>query len=136
MKAILKAALVALAAALFVTMRSGSAWSVEYYCPVTSKFDSEREYNQEHLRQYDYSVRIADLGETATVSRCSYTPSEARITCDRYEIDKIVSDEWVNIKKYYHFQSQFDVQLYANLRFVENNGRGGIAYGTCQIVSP
>ena len=135
MKTILKAALVALAAALFVTMHSGSAWSVEYNCPVTHKSDSEHEYGQEILDRYDYSVRIVDLGEIAAVSRCSYAPSETRITCDRYEIDKIVFDDRVRIKKYYHFQSQFDVQLFANLSFVENNGRGGIAYGTCQIVS-
>ncbi len=53
------------------------------------------------------------------------------MTCDRYEVDKVVLDEVARIKKYYVFSSQFDVQLYSDGRFIENNGRGTVAYGTC-----
>ncbi len=40
------------------------------------------------------------------------------------------------IKKFYVFRSQFDVQVYPDLSFIENNGRGGIAFGTCSVVAP
>ena len=58
------------------------------------------------------------------------------MTCDRYPMDKVVLDENVKIKKYYLFRSQFDVQLFADLLFIENNGRGGIAFGRCRVVAP
>jgi len=59
-----------------------------------------------------------------------------KITCDRYQMDTVVLDEQVKIKKYYLFQSQFDVQLFANLSFIENNGRGSVAYGKCRFIAP
>lgn len=51
-------------------------------------------------------------------------------------MEKVVFDENVKIKKYYLFRSQFDVQLFPDLSFLENNGRGSIAYGQCRLVSP
>jgi hypothetical protein len=50
-------------------------------------------------------------------------------------MDKVVFDEFVNIKKYYLFKSQYDFQLYEDLSFVENNGRGGISYGICSVIN-
>lgn len=32
--------------------------------------------------------------------------------------------------------AQFDVQIFPGPVFVENNGRGGIAFGRCRVVSP
>ncbi len=58
-------------------------------------------------------------------------------------VDKITSDDIntldgniIHIKKYYVFKGQFDVQLYPDLTFIENNGRGDIAYGKCELTSP
>lgn len=76
-------------------------------------------------------MKIEETRTGAYLSRCSYALSVARVTCDRYEVDKVVLDDVAQIKKYYVFRSQFDVQLFANQSFIENNGRGGIAYGTC-----
>jgi hypothetical protein len=115
---------------------SGPAWGVEYDCPVTHKLDGERVYSAEQLKRFQPVVKISDRGKAATLSRCSFSPSRKKVTCDSYETDKIVFDKNVKIKKYYVFSSQFDVQLYNNLLFVENNGRGTIAYGKCHVVSP
>jgi hypothetical protein len=30
--------------------------------------------------------------------------------------------------------SQYDIQLFPDMKFVENNGRGGIAFGTCKLL--
>jgi hypothetical protein len=81
-------------------------------------------------------VQIEEKGNTAFILRCSFAPSAERVTCDRYQVDKGVFDENVKIKKYYVFRSQFDVQLFSNLLFIENNGRGGIAYGRCSLIAP
>lgn len=113
-----------------------SAYAVEYSCEVTRKFDSEREFSREQIAKFQIANRVEESKDGAYVSRCSFSPSAGKFTCDRYKMDQVVFDENVKIKKYYHFKSQFDLQVFANLSFVENNGRGGIAYGKCSVVSP
>ncbi len=110
--------------------------AVEYHCIVEKKFDAEREYTPAQIEKGKYSVQIEENGDTTFVSRCSFSPSAQKVTCDRYQMDKVVQDYNVKIKKYYLFGSQFDVQLFASLLFVENNGRGSIAFGKCNVVAP
>lgn len=81
-------------------------------------------------------MKVEESGGGAFVSRCSFSPSANKVTCDRYQVDKVVFDENAKIKKYYVFRSQFDVQLFSDLSFIENNGRGDIAYGKCRVVAP
>jgi hypothetical protein len=121
---------------MLLVVPGGPVWGTEYECPVTQKLSSEHIYSQQNLKQYRYVVKIDDRGETAILSRCSFSPSQKKVTCDSYEVDKIDFDENVKIKKFYVFRSHFDVQLFSNLRFIENNGRGTIAFGNCRIVSP
>ena len=111
-------------------------WAVEYNCLVEKKFNSEITYTPQDLKKQKFSVKIEDNNKNSYLSRCSYSTIKSKVTCDRYKVDKIVFDEHVKIKKYYIFSSHFDVQLYPNMTFVENNGRGDIAYGTCQVTSP
>jgi len=110
--------------------------AVEYYCIVEKKFDSEREYTPAQIEKGKYSVQIEENRDFTFVSRCSFSPSAQKVTCDRYQMDKVAQDNNVKIKKYYLFGSQFDVQLFPSLFFIENNGRGGIAFGKCNVVAP
>ena len=112
------------------------AQAADYSCKVEAKFDRERVYSQAELQKGQFSVLIEERGDSAFLSRCSFTTSSREVTCDRYEVDKVVFDEHVRIKKFYVFHSQFDVQFYSDLSFIENNGRGGIAFGTCSVVAP
>lgn len=114
----------------------GFAAAAEYDCKVGKKLESEATYTPHQIEQGQFSVKIEESGGGAFVSRCSFAPSANKITCDRYQVDKVAFDEKVKIKKYYVFRSQFDVQLFPDLSFVENNGRGGIAYGKCRVVAP
>jgi len=68
--------------------------------------------------------------------RCSYVASRNGNVCDAYKVDKVEIDKFVNIKKFYVFRSQFDIQLFSELSYVENNGRGGILFGKCELVKP
>lgn len=113
-----------------------SVIAAEYICTVTRKHDRDREYSQQQIEQYKYSNRIEDGRTEAFVSRCSYVQSASKVTCDRYKIDHIAFDPNVKVKKYYFFSAQLDLQLYQDLSFIENNGRGGIAYGQCKLISP
>ncbi len=110
---------------------SGFVYSSSYECVVTRKLDSENIYPKSQLDQYKYSVRIKDE-KNPEIERCSFTPSEKKVTCDRYSVNRVEVDKYVGIKKFYYFTGQFDVQLYPDMRFVENNGRGGISYGKCE----
>ena len=105
-------------------------YSSTYDCKVTRKFDLQNEYTPSILEKYQYSVKIRDTSKPE-LERCSFVPSQNKVTCDKYSIDRVETDKFVGIKKFYYFTGQFDVQLYPDMRFVENNGRGGISYGTC-----
>lgn len=119
---------------------SMTAQAAIYECNVTKKFDTENIYSKEAIERGKFSVVVKDTA-SPTISRCSFTPSKAAITCDEYPVDKIAQAQKVGIKKYYYFEGQLDVQLYppvgkGEMTFVENNGRGGIAFGTCKTVKP
>ena len=79
---------------------------------------------------------IIEDERSPAVRRCSFALSAGRVTCDRYAVDLVEVDRNVNIKKFYVLRSQFDIQLFGDLSFIENNGRGGLGYGTCSLVSP
>jgi hypothetical protein len=88
------------------------------------------------LARSRFVVKIEETAEGAFLSRCSYSLIEEKDTCDRYAVDRVQFDENVSLKKYYVFSSQFDVQLFRDLRMIENNGRGDFATGKCSVVSP
>ena len=110
--------------------------AADYHCAVEKKLDDETTYTKSRIEEGQFSVKVEERGENAFLPRCSFVLSANEVTCDRYQADKIVFDQNAKIKKYYHFSSQMDVQIFSNLSFVENHGRGGIAYGTCRITSP
>lgn len=128
---------------VLVICSPGLVMAVEYDCRVEKKFDSENTYTADHIKKSQFSVKVEEGGCSTEeggcstfVSRCSFIASANKVTCDRYQVDKVVFDENSKIKKYYTFRNQFDVQIFLNLSFLENNGRGGIAYGKCRVVAP
>ena len=124
-----------LSALLFLIV-GATAEAADYRCVVEAKFGRDRVYSPSEIQKGQFSVLIEERGGSAFLSRFSFAYSSQKITCDRYEVDKVVLDENVKIKKFYVFRSQFDVQVFSDLFFIENNGRGGIAFGNCEIVAP
>jgi hypothetical protein len=106
-------------------------YAANYDCNVIKKQDFERPYSSEQLEKLKFSVKIYDNAQPK-VERCSFQSSVNKVTCDSYDIDKVEIDKHVGYKKFYLFRSQFDVQLFPDMTFLENNGRGGIAFGTCK----
>jgi hypothetical protein len=117
-------------------LASGAAVAVEYRCEVERKLDSSREYSQMQISAGQFHNVVEETAEGSFVSRCSYVRSQKAVTCDRYQADHVEVDSHVRMKKFYFFRSQFDFQLFSDLTFLENNGRGGISYGTCHVVGP
>lgn len=117
---------------LFFLPSLALAESKFYQCPVSEKFDAGGNiYTQDMIDKYQYSVNVMDVGNEAILERCSYSSSADAITCDSYNVDRIERDNYVDVVKYYYFQGQFDMQIIGGSLFIENNGRGGIAFGNC-----
>ena len=102
-------------------------------CKVSSKFSYKGEYSKENLLKYKPSLKIEFTNDQYYVSRCSFETVANKVTCDKHKMDKVVVDSYNPYKKLYHFSSQFDVQLFGNNSFIENNGRKSISYGKCKI---
>jgi len=110
--------------------------AAEYSCDVQVKRDYEYVYTSADLRKWKWSVKIVDNGDSAVISRCSFSTSANSVTCDDYSADFVHQDPYIGVKKYYYFRGHFDVQLFSDLSFIENNGRGSIGRGTCRLVRP
>ena len=117
------------------------AAAADLVCHVTRRVsDGVPEDPRGYIEKYKPSVRVVEVGSKAKVARCSFSPSEGKVTCDWYEVDRVeVAPRGplglVNIRKYYVFRQQFDVQVFYDGKertVIENNGRGGIAWGTCE----
>mgnify|MGYP000057670674 FL=1 len=118
-----------LAFSLLTSLANGAS----YDCTVTKKLDFENVYQPSQMEKYKFSARIHD-SDKPKVDRCSIKPNDNKVTCDSYDIDRVEVDKHVGYKKFYLFRSQFDIQLFPDGKFVENNGRGGIAFGTCKLL--
>jgi hypothetical protein len=112
------------------------AYGAEYECEIVRKFDTENEYTAQRLARAKFGVRIDERQSVSFISRCSVSLTSGELSCDKHQVDRVEYDEIAKIKKYYVFKSQFDVQLFPNLTFVENNGRGSVAFGSCKTVAP
>jgi hypothetical protein len=121
---------------IFIFVFGIEASSAEFSCKVAEKYDFGKIYSKAEIVDGKFSSKIEDHGDNAFVSRCSHSNIKGKVTCDRYEVDRIEYDKNVNIRKYYIFRSQYNIQMFKDFTFVEDNGRGGISYGKCQIISP
>ena len=128
----------------FLCLVANQAFAVEYYCEVTKKINPENERSTEMIKRFKYANKLEEIGNKAFISRCSFSPSEGKETCDRYEVDHIERSPVTNEEtlekrfkvKYYYYRGQLDFQIFPDMSFVENNGQGSIQYGKCQITSP
>lgn len=108
------------------------ARAATFDCRVEQKFHSGGAYTAENLRTYKPRVVVNVTEGGAQLRRRSISPSAGGVeTCDAYEVDHIVSDGRVGVSKYYYFEGQFDMQIFADGYFVENNGRGAVSFGRC-----
>jgi hypothetical protein len=118
---------------IFLIFQSQIALANTYECKVTRKVGPENIVSESELKKWGYSVKIHDNAKPE-LERCSFAPSQNKVTCDKYIVDKVEVDKFIGVKKFYYFRGQFDVQLYQDMAFVENNGRSGISFGKCKTL--
>ena len=115
----------------------GPAMAQDLRCHVDEKVGTPEgpfmSFPPENIKKLSYAVIIRDRGETGSeIGRCSYSTTAKGVICNFYAVDHIERDLTVGYVKYYHFEGQFDVQVFPTLRFLENSGRGELASGTCE----
>ena len=93
-------------------------------------------YPAANLAKFKPRVIVQTNPDAAYLTRCSYSSIEGKESCDTYKVDRTERDINVGIVKYYYFRGQFDVQVTAQLEFIENNGRGSISTGKCVVLVP
>lgn len=113
-----------------------AAFAATYDCKVDKKYaaDLSKIQSKEEIDYYKFKLTIKESPKI-TIDRCSFAPSQNAVTCDILEPDRVefTNTQYVKIKKFYVTKSQYDVQIFENLSFVENNGRGSIASGKCTV---
>lgn len=115
---------------------SSSLLAATYKCePEYQSIWGERVQKSDFIKNFQPSTTIYD-DKKPKIERCSFSPSQNRMSCDVYEIDKVENDSNVGIKKYYVFRSQYDVQVFRDMGYIDNNGRGGFQIGKCKLISP
>ena len=67
---------------------SALAHAVEYRCKVEKKVDFENVYSQAQIEKGQFSVLVEEKEVSAFLSRCSFTPSAQKVTCDRSKSTK------------------------------------------------
>ncbi len=105
-------------------------------CKVEKKYSADLSVVQtnKEIEKYNFKIKVQE-GQKSTVTRCSLVPSQNSESCDSYSVDRVefTNTQYVKIKKFYVLNSQYDIQIFEDLSFVENNGRGSIAYGKCKV---
>ncbi len=106
-----------------------------FECKVEKKYSADLSVIQtkQEIEKFNFTIKVQEAQDT-TVKRCSFAPSQNAVTCDTYTVDRVefTNTQFVKIKKFYVTNSQYDIQIFEDLSFIENNGRGSIAYGKCK----
>ena len=106
-----------------------------FECKVEKKYSADLSVIQtkQEIEKYNFNINVQEGLETK-VRRCSFAPSQNGVTCDTYIADRIefTNTQFVKIKKFYVTNSQYEIPIFKDMSFVENNGRGSIAYGKCK----
>lgn len=122
---------------LFLVSQVSSPLGVQphgtYYCKVSAKYSFEGPVPSNNLITYKPAVRLSNRGNSAWIERCSYSSTVEAITCERYSVDKIdYAPGREGLAKFYHFRGMLSVQIFEDLSFIEDMGRGLISFGKCK----
>ena len=119
--------------AVLLTSMATSLSAEVFICSVNHKVEllDGFVYPTERLLASQFEVRIDT--SLNLMSRCSVPPYATQSTCDVYHIDHTERSQTSlsTIIKYYYLNGQYDVQVFGDGKFIENNGRGGLASGVC-----
>jgi hypothetical protein len=131
-----KVAAAALLAALLPALAALPAQAATYECRITDVWSPLVIPEREYLRRTAPTLRLEDTPQGAVVTRCARAPGEREAKCERVEIDWVAVHAAAGSRKYYRFETHYDLQLFFDRSFVENDGRGVVYHGQCRELKP
>ena len=87
-------------------------------------------------------VLTVDISVAANAARAIERHGHRAVSGDRRQLASgqaminvvdVAFDPAAKSKKFYLFRTQSELQIFADLRFIENNGRGTISFGSCTV---
>lgn len=121
---------------LITALMTQTAYAATYVCKVDKQYaaDLSEIRSKTEVEKFRFVITIKEAAKV-TLDRCSFSPSQNAVTCDNYEPDRVefTNTQYVKIKKFYLTKAHYDIQIFEDLQFIENNGRAGIATGKCNI---
>jgi hypothetical protein len=113
-----------------------SSNAATYMCePEFQTVFGSRVENNDFIKSFKPYTLVHDEVDGKIV-RCSRSYTENKHVCDTYKTDRVENDINARIKKYYVFSAQYDIQVFRELSYIDNNGRGGMLFGKCKVISP
>jgi len=108
------------------------AQAATYACRVTDVWSPLVIPEADYLERIRPTVRVEESLQGAVVTRCARDPAWKRVDCQRIEIDWVDVNAGAGSRKYYRFAEHYDLQIFFDRSFVENDGRGVVYHGQCE----
>ena len=112
-----------------------NAFSAVYVC--TPSFQSvmgKPAVNTDFVIKSKPYTKVIENNGAFKIQRCSIPFLQDIHTCDNYDADRVERDTNVKIQKFYVFRAQYDIQIFSDLSYIDNNGRGGLLIGKCNVI--
>ena len=116
-----------------VLLPAAAAQATTYECRVTAVWSPLTIPERSYLARTRPSLRLHDSDDGTDVLRCTRDPARKKRTCRTIPIDWMAEDPAHGSRKFYQFATHYDLQLFADRTFVENDGNGVILHGKCRI---
>lgn len=111
-----------------------NAFADAYVCtPIFQSVMGKPATNTDFVVKHKPFTRVIESNGLYKIQRCSIPFGKDTHTCDIYNVDRIERDVNVSIQKFYVFTAQYDIQIFSDLSYMDNNGRGGLLVGKCKV---
>jgi len=112
-----------------------AARAAEYDCRVTDVWSPLVVPEVEYLERVQPTLHLSDTDAGVFVTRCARDPARKETHCERIQIDWVTRDDARATRKFYRIDRQYDLQLFFDRTFVENDGNGTVYHGRCNAVA-
>ena len=115
-----------------LTLAGAPIHAATYECRVTDVWSPLVIPEADYLARHRPTVRVEEAAQGTVVTRCARDPAWKRMECQRIEIDWVDANAGDGSRKYYRFAIHYDLQIFFDRSFVENDGRGVVYHGQCE----
>ena len=79
------------------------------------------------------NITVDERENSSSVIRCLVNVEKG---CSLSFSDEVHYNEFLKSKKFYNLKGQSDLQIFSDLKFIDNSGQGVFRFGKCNITAP